>query len=238
MLARIAGAAAEAGDFERAEQITHTITDDPISSANALMWIAEAAAKAGDFERAEHIAHAMTDGYRQAKALARVAGVVAEAGESGRATRLLDEAEHIARTSTERFESNRVNMLVWVAEAGAKAGESGRAARILDDAERLAHTIDHTYSRADALARVAETVAKSGDFDRAERIAHTVTLDRSHRAKALVALAQNSSSPRRKHVVADVLRLENWQPSVDVLTELAPATPEVILTELTAVGLA
>ncbi len=237
MLVRIAGAAAKAGDFERAEHIAHTITDDPTSSTNALVRIAEAAAEAGDFDRAEHIAHTMTDGYWKVKALAGVAGVVAEADESGRATRLVDDAEHLARTITERFEFNRVNMLVWAAEAGAKAGESGRAARLLEDAEHIAHTIDHTYSRADALARVAEALAKSGDFDRAERIAHTITLDRSHRAKALVALAQNRSFPHRKQVVADVLRLEDWQLSVDVLTELAPTTPEVILTELAAVGL-
>jgi hypothetical protein len=125
---------------------------------------------------------------------------------------------------------------VWVAEAAAKAGGSERATRLLDDAEQIARTIDHTYSRADALTRIAVALAEVGGFDRAERIARAITLDRAHRAEALVALARNRSFPRRERVVADVLRLQDWQLSVDVLAELVPSAVEVVLGELAVAG--
>ncbi|GAB3001458.1 tetratricopeptide repeat protein [Saccharothrix stipae] len=230
VLARVAEAVAGTGDVDRAEQIARTA---PRRQAEALARVAGAAAEVGAVDRAEDIARSMADGYWLAGTLARVAGAVAEAGESSRAARLLDDAERVARNITQPY--NRVNVLTRMAEAAAKAGDRRRATRLLDDAERVARAIGHPYSQADALTRVASAVAETGDVDRAERMARAITADRSHRTEALVALAGNRSVPRREHLVVDVLRLPDWQLSVDVLVELAPAALEVVLAELATV---
>ncbi|MEU4446097.1 hypothetical protein AB0K14_34055 [Actinosynnema sp. NPDC050801] len=231
VLARLAEAVAGTGDVDRAEQIARAA---PHRDAEALTRVAAATAGVGYFDRAEHIVRSMTDRYWLAKALARVAGAVAEAGEPGRTARLLDDAERVARSITQPH--NRVSVLVWVAEAVAKVGDRRRATRLLNEAEQVAHAITHPFSQADALTRVASAVAETGDVDRAERMARAITADRSHRTEALVALARNRSAPRREHLVVDVLRLPDWQLSVDVLVELAPEALEVILAELATVG--
>jgi hypothetical protein len=232
MLARVAVAVAKAGDVDRAERIADA--GPSRWKGEALTHVAEAVGRAGDLDRAEHIARGITDGYWLGKALARVSGAIAQAGEPERAAGVLDDAERIARAI--KNPRNRVNVLVWVAEAAAGAGRSGHAVQLLDDAERIVGTINFPDSQATALAWVAGAVAKAGDFDRAGRLAHTITLDLSHRARALMALARNRSAPCRERWVADVLRLDDWPLAIEVLAELVPESPDVILAELAAVG--
>lgn len=98
LLAGVAGAVAETGDFDRAEQIAHA---DDFREPDTLAWAAEGVAKAGAFDRAAQLAHTITDDFHRVKALARIAGLAAEAGKSARATQLLDDAEQLARTITD-----------------------------------------------------------------------------------------------------------------------------------------
>ena len=83
-LAQVAGALAEAGQYQRAEALACLIKV-PSGRADALAHVAEALARAGRREQAEAVAanagstvDSITDSVAQARALARIAGALAQ----------------------------------------------------------------------------------------------------------------------------------------------------------------
>jgi len=111
-------------------------------------------ARLGHTSRAEQLARAITDPSAQARALAAVAGVLAEAGEHAR-------AEQVARTITDPY--TQAQALTAVAGALAEAGEHARA-------EQVARTITSPSAQARALAAVAAALAQAGVAGRARRL--------------------------------------------------------------------
>jgi hypothetical protein len=87
-LVRLAGAAAESGDLDRAESLARSI-DDPTSQAWALTSLVTAAVGSGDLDRAEVLARTIADPENRAEALIGLARAAAQAGDLARAERLL-----------------------------------------------------------------------------------------------------------------------------------------------------
>ena len=135
-LEEVAAVAAEAGDPDRAsrlnaeaEALARTITR-PDQRARTLDE-AEAAAEAGDPDRAETLARAITSPGQQARTLAELASTAAQAGDPDRASRLVNEAEALARTITDEEDLGWVLMGLasWPSDCTWKSGSGIARAR-------------------------------------------------------------------------------------------------------------
>ena len=177
-LTKVAILIAQAGDHDRAEALART-TGWSFDQA-ALTEVVLAIAQAGDPDRAEALARTITNPDDRVQALADLATAAADAGDTGRASRLAADTEALARTITGY--RAKTQALAELATAAAHAGQTSRA-------EALARTIGDFYDHDPAaLTELATAIAQAGDPDRAEALAHTIT---GYRAKirALTGLA-------------------------------------------------
>jgi hypothetical protein len=148
---------------EQAEAAARSITT-PGGQALSLAQVARALGSAGQHHQAAGLARQAESLTRslagpplgQVPARASVAGALAETGQ-------YQQAEAIARSIADH-QPSRDLALSWVVNALAGAGQCGQA-------EMLARAITRPDRRAEALARIAETLAESGESPSARRLA-------------------------------------------------------------------
>ena len=139
------------------------------------------------FWHAEEVAERIEDSRERARALVRVAEVLAQVGETVRARRVADNAASTAERIEEPHE--RAWFLAVVAEALARVGHA-------DEAVAAAERIEDSRERAWALAVVAEVLAQVGETDRARQVADNAasTAERiekpRERVRALTGVAE------------------------------------------------
>jgi len=119
-------------------------------------------ARLGHATRGEQLARSITDSDCQSRALANVAGALAQADQHAR-------AERIARGIVNP--DHQADALAKVAAALAQAGKHTHAAQIATDAEQVAYAITNADRQAWALADVAAALAQAGKHAHAAQIA-------------------------------------------------------------------
>jgi tetratricopeptide (TPR) repeat protein len=230
---------AQAGRFLSALAIAAGL-EDVQERTRALTGVVAGVAQAGQMGEAIKVARGIEDPW--ARALAKVAGRLVEAGEAERAVGLADEAARIARSFEGAWEWARV--LDDVAETLAKVGQAGRAVGLADEAARTARSIEEPGERARALDDVAETLAKVGQAERAVGLADEAARtarsieDSWERARVLAGVAETLAKAGEAEEAIKVARSieEPWQ-RARALTKVAGRLVEAGLAER-AVGLA
>ena len=147
------------------------------------------------FAHAEALARAITDPRAQVQALTQLAAVLAQAGDSNRASRLAADAEAVARGISDSDAQARA--LADLVAVVAQAGDPDRA-------EALARGIADSDAQARALADLVAAVAQAGDPDRAEALARGIA-DSDAQARALadlVAAMAQAGDPDRAEALA------------------------------------
>ncbi len=134
----------------------------------------------GQHIRAEALAASITDPEWQARALAGVAGALAEAGQHEQAAAMASQAATVARSITNLGLQARA--LAGVAGALAGAGQREQAATV-------ACSITDPGLQARALAAVAGALAEAGQHEQAETVARSIT-NPYEQARALAAVAE------------------------------------------------
>ena len=119
--------------------------------------------RVGQRRRGEAIAKSMPM-HSQPKALAGVAGALADAGRWERAERTAREL-----TATD----SRARALAWVGRAMIEADRE-QAVRLLEEAGQVARSVPDSHLRPFAIAAVAEAFAGAGLWERAEETAHAI----------------------------------------------------------------
>ena len=119
--------------------------------------------RVGQRRRGEAIAKSMPM-HAQPKALAGVAGALADAGRWERAERT---AREITATDS------KARALAWVGRAMMEADRE-RAVHLLEEAGQTAESVPESYLRPFAIAAVAEAFADAGLWERAEETAHAI----------------------------------------------------------------
>ncbi|NXY99233.1 hypothetical protein HYE82_33615, partial [Streptomyces sp. BR123] len=189
----VARAAADAGDFDRAEAVARTIDNVTGQRDAALAIVAEAALEADAVERAVEIIATIETMRPRVLATAAVAGAgeaagdrddavelmdwlvggIAEAGEDLDESSVLALAEAVADTGgvgqserVARMIENfalRARALAAVARAAARSGQASRATALVDEAEAVARSIGGPHDRPRTLASLVETITGTGD---------------------------------------------------------------------------
>jgi hypothetical protein len=209
------------GELDRAETLVTTVPD-PYDRARAAAELAVLAAARGDHGRAEAQLGAMTDEYRrdrlgdaltairgvephpgavtyrQARALAGLAEVVAAGG--GHAWGASAWAEPLVRYDTH---GTHQGLIFATLAAGAAGGDRGRAAALADRAEAIVQPVADPDNQPPALVSLAWMVADAGDAARAAGLAgaaealvrHTRRYRRHWRVADLAALALAPPAP-------------------------------------------
>ncbi|PSL53892.1 hypothetical protein B0I31_108339 [Saccharothrix carnea] len=211
--------AAIIGDVDRALRLAHMV--GPVDNhERCLLWIIEIIA-ATEADRAEAVVRSTADGPRLSARLAVMARVVAASGDRIRASRLIAEAERVARDIADAAVRSDAMMAVAVAVASAgglgRAGAIARANVVLSrDADALvslaASALDaDDVEQASELLALAEEVARAdigpedekrsvlwirtmadfSDFPRAESLARSLR-DRTARSAAWAAIAEGA----------------------------------------------
>jgi hypothetical protein len=216
------------GDLDRAEALVRTVPD-AYQQARATAQLAAMVAARGGHRRAGTLLATITDEhrharlsdalaairtidpwpdvnlYRQARALANLAEMVA-AGGTGHAWGASDWAEPLARSSTDRNDQ----MLIFAAlAAGATGGDIGRAGALARRAEAVVAPIEDPEDQPQALVSLAWMVADAADPAAATELAHAAealvrytkgylktwrVADLAARARAVVAAQTNHPS--------------------------------------------
>lgn len=192
-LTAVAGALVDAGRQEKARTLAveaekmARLIDHPTRHVIVLTAGAGALADAGEHdcavilaERAARSARTITFPEWQPGALAAASRALAKAGSLEQAIVLVDEAA----ASIQAIAESRNRSYAWRAVAGALA-----EARQFDRAEIVAYSIEKLDDRAEALAEVAEMLARIGDQKRAEALADMAT-EAAHSEKDPVMRAQ------------------------------------------------
>ena len=105
------------------------------------------------------MARSITDPYWQARALADLAGVLAQTGRREQALPVADRAEAAARSITDPdYQALALAIVAW---ALAWAGQREQAAEIAAQAETAARSIAHPADQAQVLAAVARALAQA-----------------------------------------------------------------------------
>jgi hypothetical protein len=152
VLAKLASAAVQAGDLDRAQALLQSVThrDD---KAKLLSELVDAAIAAGDLDRARALVRTLIDSEDRAAALVGFMAAM-HAGD-------LNQAETLVRTAVDpadqaRFLNSHIAALI-------QAGDLARA-------EALANIVADPDDKAEALARLADAAMEAGDIDRAYRL--------------------------------------------------------------------
>jgi len=204
-LAWLAKAFAEVGRVDRAELMVRAITD-PKDRAGTLAEVVGVLAAGGRVDRAEQMARALTDTFLQSLVLCDLAEALAEAGQVDRALEMVDRAEQVADTM-----SDRSRVLTDLVEVLVKLGQ-------VDRAERLVRTIsDPTF-----IARTVAEIVSHLDRARARRLL-SWALTRSRATALLPAIAE--VDPSLVLQVADEMRAALLPPSP---THAAPSDQSAV----------
>ncbi|WP_344619845.1 tetratricopeptide repeat protein [Dactylosporangium salmoneum] len=158
----VARAAARSGETDRAAALAALI-DDGHFRAMALAEVAGAAAAGGDPLRAGDIARSITIAGERAQALANIAHELIGVGDLETATALLDEAVTTLGLAKDTAAKDAATKNVGIALA--RAGHAGRGAALI-------RTLPRARDRAEAIALVAQAVAKAGDTGHATELMH------------------------------------------------------------------
>ncbi|MGH3220780.1 MAG: hypothetical protein ACRDPY_19135 [Streptosporangiaceae bacterium] len=147
----------------------------------------------GHHIHAEALARSLSDPGRQARALAAVAGALAQVGQHEQAATVAARAESMARSVTDPGRQARA--LAAVAGALAQAGQHEQAATVAARAGTVAHSVTDAQWPPEGLMAVAGALAQAGQHEQAATVAaRAETATRSHsvpywRAEALAAVA-------------------------------------------------
>lgn len=171
---------------QQAPDVTHALAvarhRDKLADRNSSIPLGLPAvwAAVGQVARAEALATSFADPYWKARALVKVAGVMAKAGQYQQATAIVAEAETVARTITDL--RSRAEALARVAGVMAKARRYQEATTIVAEAEMVARTYTDPHLQAMTLGRIAEILIEAGQYQWAASIvaqagtaAHAVT---------------------------------------------------------------
>jgi len=154
VLAEVAHALAQAGQYDRAEAIAETIPN-PVWQAPARSWVTQALAKAGLCDRAEAVARSVPDVTNwQGFAMAEVAEALIRAG-------LYEKAEAMARSIPDP--DWRSSALFVLTEELVKAGLNERA-------ELIVQSVSAKGLHAKALVTVATGLARAGESAKARQL--------------------------------------------------------------------
>jgi trypsin-like peptidase len=121
---------------------------------SALASLVAAVAVTGDHQGAEALTLQITDPHHRVSALTRLAEAAATGGDRGRAIRLVSAAEALVGQITESPPQQREWMLNRLLTAASTAGDHARA-------EALAGQLPNPRSQAEAMARLAGTIAEA-----------------------------------------------------------------------------
>lgn len=215
---QVAEAVARVGEFERAEQIAHSITD-PERRALALAALAQGAAAAGDFERAAKVTRSIGDPLQQ-RGLGTSARATSGTGELDRARRSAVDAEQMARGAADP--GWQAHMLPSFADA-AVAGALDDIKRLIADADTVGDSLTDQAAKDLWLTRLAEVASLAGDFEVAERHVRGIT-DPDARARKLVELADHTDLPvpRRRRLLGEAFAVGSWWAPLPVMTKQFP----------------
>ncbi|NUT99491.1 MAG: hypothetical protein HOY78_46530, partial [Saccharothrix sp.] len=206
--------------IEQAIDLSCTL-DDPMEEALVLADIVCAAAAADDdrvaglLDRAEFAAGTVGGVDHRADALAKVAEAAADAG-------FFDRSEVLARSVTDI--RTRARALTHVARCAAQRGDVGWAAT-------TASSIPEAGHRAWALSTVVQATADLGEHEWAEELAGAIEPPAT-RAATLTAILPRLPDHRRRHVIAEVLDLDEWHQPLPALFAAHPEAIPAVVREL------
>lgn len=227
VLSGLARTAVEIGDLDRAIRL---IGEAEVGLApyegrqrpSPMESVAATVAKTGDLDRAAGIARSLTEPSCQASALASVARVAAEAGETRRARMLATEAETI-------ISSIQPDELNWPLQALSIAlGRIGE----MEKAEVTARSISHPYVQGTALEELAVFTAENGNPVMAESIARSVAIPRAQ-GDALTRFAQvicdQGNLDKARHILAESLITADPLIAVPVLARIDAKVTDITI---------
>lgn len=256
MLAWVVEMLVQAGDLEQADSVADDITE-PVSRRWVLPQLIDTFVQAGEWMRAQALiddaevtAHAINDPDDRAWALGQVAKAAAQAHDLERAGVLIDHAEDIAHDMAQP--GVRDWLLEQVAEALVCVGD-------LERARSVASSISTASRQDNVLTEVAAAIAQEGELELATSVAHHI-VDPDRQARAMLELAQSCPPPGneataigisgeptsrsrgteatnpRWSLIAEALRLTEWEDCLEILTEVVPTAATAALHELDILG--
>jgi hypothetical protein len=167
-----------------AHEVAQSITNTELKP-DALASMAEGFARIGDVDQAIRLASTISDRWLSSTTLARVAGIVAAAGESETAAAVLVRTEGTARAE----EINHAWVVALVAECLAEADQTGPALQASDRAEDIARTTADGRLETSLVCSLAATAAQCGDLQRVHRLRASIT-GPQHRVDLWTAVAK------------------------------------------------
>ncbi|MEV7630284.1 hypothetical protein [Actinoplanes sp. NPDC089786] len=231
-LTAVAEVLAAASDLDGAEAVVCSISDSHEQARAVLTEVITAIGGPDKFwklvEQARQLAdqppdaepHPTTYTPLQARTLTSMAELMVIV-DPGRARRLADRAEAVARSIADPYE--HVQALVAVANRIAIAGDSERARQLIEQAAAVARSVAEAYEQGPALVEVAKSIAIAGDSERArqfieeaEAVARAITYPPGQ-AAAMAAVAESLA------VVGDLERAEGVAFAITDAREQAPA---------------
>ena len=214
-MARVAGALAEAGQYQQAQETARSVTF-PGWQADAMSRVARALIAAGQYQQAETAARCVDEPGWRAETLARVAATLAGAGQHRQAKAIADSM----------YKPDwQVEALSRVAAATAAAGQDEQARIIADEALAAARSLTG-HVRPGALAGAAEALAAAGQHEQAEAIAEeslaaaSAMPDLRQKAAVLTRAATALARARRHQQAAAVASRTGWSSLAPILTAL------------------
>ncbi len=152
------------------------------------------------------VAKTIEDPTERSKAMASIAGTLAEAGQREQALQLLSEAREVARIKP------WPDLRLWCAIAGkyAEAGQQEQASRILAETLITAQTVNRIYDDMKqnglwVLPDIAIQYAKIGEFDQALQTADGIKKPARDRIKAWIGIAGEYAKAGQKEQAAQLL---------------------------------
>lgn len=185
---------AQRGEWDHAERVAASITDDEDERGQALAILAVQLARAGVLDRAERTALQITADptffgavHEKLVALVECASVHASRGQAADASRLLGHALADLPAFTAVADWEAADCLVDVAQVLGQLGEKGQAAQALERAAALAPSIHQ--DQAQILERIAGQFAALSLRDRARAIAESIPVP-ARRSRALKGIEE------------------------------------------------
>ncbi|MFH8520392.1 hypothetical protein ACH4CE_36065 [Streptomyces gelaticus] len=243
-LSTVAGERARQGETERAAGIAReavalarTIDFAPLRM-EALAKAAEAVAAAGDarladelVEEAEDAARKNSTPYSRSLNLAALSEALVPTGRTEYSRQLARDAVTVARTLFDQGERGRA--LADAAKAMAKAGDTDLARAVAYEATAVTRTVAEPNERVASLAERAEALARLGETEHALSTVRTLT-EPGRQAQALAAVALHAEPARAQRLIAQALRLDDWQTSAEALSAVQPEVLLAVAEELLA----
>ncbi|MDT3446032.1 hypothetical protein [Pseudofrankia sp. BMG5.37] len=244
ILTQAAREAVQEQDFERANRILSTITNEQLRASAFAMVAEEVAWREGTeqaqllLERSIAAIDAIAAATRRDPAIASVVGVLTRLGWQIRARQLaqsvVDPAYRArALTSVAAAAATRGDIILAESIAAeftdpetkdkilASIVQSCASRRDLQGAERIAQKITHPGPRARAIHALAQTAGEIGDVERAMRAIESIP-NVVGQAEALIALAQSAPRSVALRLVAEALHRGHWRISLPTVGRIEP----------------